>query len=107
MAGYRDWLKIRDLGLSDATGGRFDAWVTRANEMGRSTGRHYHDYDVQIMYVTRGWVRMYYEGTGEVVLRAGDFAYHPPRLVHDFMDYSADIEIFELASPAHHHAVDV
>ncbi len=42
-----------------------------------------------------------------MVLRAGDFVYHPPRQVHDFMDYSEDIEIFELASPAHHHAIDV
>ena len=44
---------------------------------------------------------------GEVVLRAGDFVHHPPRHVHDFMAYSEDIEIFELASPAHHHAIDV
>lgn len=42
MTGYRDWLKIRDLGLSEATHGQFDAWVTRANQMGGSTGRHYH-----------------------------------------------------------------
>ncbi len=42
MHGYRDWLKIRDLGLRDATHGAYDAWVTRANELGGSTGRHYH-----------------------------------------------------------------
>ncbi|MEM7226682.1 MAG: cupin domain-containing protein [Pseudomonadota bacterium] len=107
MAGFRDWLKTRDLGLSAATHCKYDAWVTRANDMGGSTGRHYHNYDVQVMFVIKGWVKMYYEGEGEMVLRAGDFVYHPPRHVHDFMDYSADIEIFELAAPAHHHAVDV
>lgn len=107
MHGYRDWLKIRDLGLSAATHGKFDAWVTRANDLGGSTGRHYHNYEFQIMYVTRGWVKMYYEGEGEFVLEAGDFVYHPPRHVHDFMDYSEDIEIFELASPADHSAIDV
>ena len=107
MSGFRDWLKIRDLGLSEATAGSYDAWVTRANEPGGSTGRHYHEYDFQIMFIIQGWVKMYYEGEGEVVLRAGDFVYHPPRHVHDFMAYSEDIEIFELASPAHHHAIDV
>ncbi len=107
MTGYRDWLKIRDLGLSEATDGQFDAWVTRANDLGGSTGRHYHEYDFQIMYVTKGWVKMYYEGEGEFVLHAGDFVYHPPRHIHDFMEYSDDIEIFELASPANHSAIDV
>jgi mannose-6-phosphate isomerase-like protein (cupin superfamily) len=107
MHGYRDWLKIRDLGLSEATDGAYDAWVARANDLGGSTGRHYHNYDFQIMYVIRGWVKMYYEGEGEFVLKAGDFVYHPPRRVHDFMEYSADIEIFELAAPADHSAIDV
>jgi quercetin dioxygenase-like cupin family protein len=107
MTGFRDWLKTRDLGLSDATHGKYDAWVTRANELGGSTGRHYHEYDFQIMFVIKGWVKMYYEGEGEFVLRAGDFVYHPPRHVHDFMDYSDDFEILELSSPAHHHAIDV
>ena len=107
MTGFRDWLKIRDLGLAEATGGSYDAWVTRANDLGGSTGRHYHNYDFQIMFILKGWVKMYYEGEGEMVLEAGDFVYHPPRHVHDFMEYSEDIEIFELTSPADHHAVDV
>ena len=107
MTGLRDWLKIRDLGLGDATNGQYDAWITRAAEMGGSTGRHYHNYDFQIMFVIRGWVNMYYEGEGEFVLRAGDFVYHPKGHVHDFMEYSEDIEIFELASPAHRHSIDV
>ncbi len=59
------------------------------------------------MYVTRGWVKMYYEGEGEFVLKAGDFVYHSPKHIHDFMEYSDDIEIFELASPADHSAIDV
>ena len=38
MTGLRDWLKIRDLGLREATGGQYDAWITRAVELGGSTG---------------------------------------------------------------------
>ena len=49
MHGYRDWLKIRDLGLSGATDGAYDAWVTRANDLGGSTGRHYHRYDYHLI----------------------------------------------------------
>ena len=30
-----------------------------------------------------------------------------PALVRFGMEYSEDIEIFELASPAHHHSIDV
>ena len=107
MRGYRDWLKIRDLGLAEATDGKYNAWITRANDLGGSTGWHYHNYDFQIMYVTRGWVKMYYEGEGEFVLEAGDFVNHPPGQVHDFIAYSEDIEIFELTSPADHSAIDV
>lgn len=107
QTGHRDWLKMRDLGLNEATNGKYDAWITRANQMGGSTGRHYHNYDFQVMYIIKGWVKMYYEDEGEFILHAGDFVYHPPQRVHDFMEYSEDIEIFELSSPADHHAVDV
>jgi len=107
MTGYRDWLKSRHLGLKEATDGAYNAWITRANEMGGSTGRHYHDYDFQIMYVLKGWVKVYYEGEGEIVMKAGDFVYHPKGHVHDLMDYSEDIEIFELASPGTQSCVDV
>lgn len=107
MTGFRDWLKIKDLGLSGATNGKFDAWITKAAEMGGSTGRHYHNYDFQIMYVLKGWVKMYYEGEGEMILNEGDFVYHPKGHIHDFMEYSEDIELLEMASPAHHHSIDV
>ena len=107
MGGSRDWLKINDLGLSEATNGKFDAWKTRPAKMGGSTGRHYHNYDFQIMYVLKGWVQMYYEGEGEMTLNAGDFVFHPKGHIHDFMEYSEDLELLEMASPANHHSIDV
>jgi mannose-6-phosphate isomerase-like protein (cupin superfamily) len=107
MGGSRDWLKIKDLGLSEATNGKFDAWKTRAAEMGGSTGRHFHNYDFQIMFVLKGWVKMYYEGEGEMILNEGDFVYHPKGHVHDFMEYSEDLELLEMASPANHHSIEV
>ena len=71
------------------------------------SGKHYHNYDFQMMFVLKGWVKMYYEGEGENTLKEGDFVYHPKGHVHDFMEYSKDIEILEMASPAHHHSIDV
>ena len=106
-AGFRDWLKFRDLGLAEATNGNYNAWITKANNMGGSTGRHYHNYDFQMMYIIKGWVKMYYEGQGEFILKQGDFVYHPDGQIHDFMDYSEDIEILEMSSPADHHSIDV
>ncbi len=50
---------------------------------------------------------MYYEGEGEMVLNAGDFVYHSKGHVLDFMEYSEDTEILEIASPANHHSIEV
>jgi len=107
MRGYRDWLKICNLGLSNATHGKYETWVTLANDPGGSTGRQYHNYEFQIKYVIKGWVKMCYGSEGEFVLEADNFIDHPPQRIHDFMEYSNDIKIFELASSADHSAIDV
>ena len=105
--GLRDWLDNRDLGLNDATDGEYDAWISRANGVKGGTGRHYHNYDFQVMYVLSGWLRMYHEGEGEVVMEEGDFVYHPKGHVHEIIEYSDDLELFELASPAGRHSIDI
>ena len=104
---YRDWFEIRDLGLSEATHGVYDGFVTRAKELGGKGGRHYHEHDFQIMFVIKGWVKMWHEGEGECVLEKGDFCYIPPKHVHDLMDYSRDVELLELFSPKSRAAIDV
>ena len=105
--GKRAWLTVRDLGLNEATNGRYEAWISRANAMGGGTGRHYHNYDFQIMYVIKGWLKIYHDGKGEVIMEAGDFAYHPKGHIHEIIEYSEDIELFEACSPAGRHAIDV
>ena len=105
--GFREWLETRDLGLVEATNGRYEAWISRAKEPGGGTGRHFHHYDFQIMYVLKGWVKMYHEGEGEVLMEAGDFVNHPHGHVHEIIDYSEDLELFEACSPPGRHTVDV
>ena len=106
-SGKRGWLKTRDLGLSEATNGDYEAWVSRANTIGGTTGRHRHNYDFQIMFIVKGWLKMYHDGEGEVLMEEGDFVYHPKGHVHDIIEYSEDIELFEACSPAGRHSIDV
>jgi mannose-6-phosphate isomerase-like protein (cupin superfamily) len=50
---------------------------------------------------------MYHEGEGEVLMEAGDFVHHPKGHVHEILEYSEDLQLFELASPSGRHSVDV
>ena len=59
------------------------------------------------MFVIKGWVKMWNEGEGECVMEQGDFCYLPPKHVHDLLDYSEDVELFELFSPKSRAAINV
>ena len=103
---FRDWLVARDFGLGEATNGAFGGQVTRARELGHTTGAHWHPMTFQMVYVLKGWVKFWYEGEGEFTFNEGDFVYHPPKALHDLRDYSADVELLEIFSPAHPGTVD-
>lgn len=103
----RTWLRFRDLGVNQATGGKFHAYVTRASEMGRNTGRHHHEFDFQFIFCLKGWVKFAYDGGQVVTLTPGDSVYQPPGIVHNFFDYSEDMEILEIESPYGIVTVDV
>jgi quercetin dioxygenase-like cupin family protein len=98
---FRTWLRARDFGLGAATNGAFGGQITRARELGHTTGPHWHKMTFQMVYVLKGWVKFWYEGEGEFVFKEGDFVYHPPQAVHDLRDYSADMELLEIFAPAH------
>lgn len=104
---FRDWLISRDLGLAKATAGTFGGQITRAKELGHSTGRHFHSMTFQIVYVLKGWVKFWYEGQGEFVFNEGDFVYHPPAAAHDLKDYSEDMELLEIYAPAAPDTIDI
>ena len=98
---FRDWLVSRDLGLAEATNGAYGGQITRARELGHTTGPHSHEMTFQCVYVLKGWVKFWYEGEGEFIFHAGDFVYHPPTATHDLRDYSEDVELLEIYAPAH------
>jgi len=99
--GLRPYFTYRDLGLKGATAERAVAHVIRARDGHAAAGEwHYHEVELQIVYVLRGWVRFEYEGVGEVQLEPGSFVHQPPCIRHRELAHSADLELLEIVIPA-------
>lgn len=111
--GLRSFMEYRDLGIANATHGKFRAHVIRikADAPGshdlHTTGLHRHDCDFQMFYVLKGWIRFVYEAHGEHTFHAGDCILQPPNIVHNELECSDDVEILEIYSPAVHPTVVV
>ena len=99
--GLRAFFEYRELGIAEATAGKFGAHVIRAVPGMESPGAwHRHDLAFQMVYVTKGWVVFEYEGQGEHVLRAGSCALQPPGIRHREVRHSDDMELIEITAPA-------
>ncbi|MEX0365848.1 MAG: cupin domain-containing protein [Ruegeria sp.] len=99
--GLRAFFEYRDLGVKDATQGKFGAHVIRAVPGMESPGAwHSHDLEFQMVYVTKGWVVFEYEGRGEHTLRAGSCVLQPPSIRHREVRHSDDMELIEITAPA-------
>lgn len=99
--GLRAFFEYRDLGIREATAGRFGAQVIRAKAGETSPGQwHSHDLEFQMVYVLRGWVRFEYEGVGEVLLEPGACVHQPPGIRHREIEHSDDLELIEITLPA-------
>ena len=106
--GLRSFMEYRDLGIEQATHGRFRAHVIRIKPEAagdhalHTTGLHQHLCDFQMFYVLKGWIKFVYEGQGEHTFHAGDCVLQPPAIVHNELDCSDDLEVLEIYSPAVH-----
>lgn len=101
VQGLRPFFEYRDLGVAEATDGRYHAHVIRAVQpTEEGTGRHFHQLDFQIAFVVKGWARFHYEGQGEVLLEPGSCVLQPPGIRHDLLACSDDLELLEVTSPA-------
>ena len=99
--GLRAFFEYRQLGIAEATQGKFGAHVIRAVPGRHSEAAwHTHDLDFQMVYVTRGWVVFEYEGQGETILRKGSCVLQPPGIRHREVTHSDDLELVEITSPA-------
>lgn len=100
-AGLRTFFEYRQLGIKEATAGKYGAHVIRAVPGMESPGTwHSHDLDFQMVYVSKGWVVFEYEGQGEHTLRSGSCVLQPPGIVHREVRHSDDMELIEITSPA-------
>ncbi|MZR29161.1 cupin domain-containing protein [Sneathiella litorea] len=107
-SGLRGFFEYRDLGISDATDGRFGAHVIRAVPGKQAIGdKHIHKLEFQMVYVLKGWVKFWYEGTGEVTLKAGSCVHQPPGIQHQELAHSDDLELIEIILPADFDTLEV
>jgi len=99
--GLRAFFQYRDLGIREATEGRFGAHVIRAKDGTDAAPQwHRHELAFQMVYVTCGWVDFEYEGVGRVRLEAGSCVHQPPGIRHREVAHSDDLELIEITSPA-------
>ena len=84
VPGRRSFFKYRDLGVTDATGGKMRAQVTSATQgLGEPTGWHYHVCDHQLVYMLKGWVDLEFEDGTKVRLMPGDSLMIPGGMRHN------------------------
>jgi hypothetical protein len=100
--GLRSYAAYRDLGMAGATNGMVVAQVIRmlppcTDEVRK---RHYHDVQLQLVYVLKGWMKNEFEGEGEQFMKEGSCWIQPARIKHTVLDYSDDCEVLEIVMPA-------
>jgi quercetin dioxygenase-like cupin family protein len=101
--GLRTYAKYRDLGLALATGGMVQAHVIRfipPFKPEEVSTPHFHDVDLQMIYVLKGWYKTEFEGEGVHTFRQGACWLQPPRIKHTVLGYSDDCELLEIVLPA-------
>jgi quercetin dioxygenase-like cupin family protein len=107
--GPRADVEYRDLGWSDATGGRIGAKHIRAiRPFEKPTGWHWHDMSGHFVFVLKGWVSFRYAGIdGDVTVRAGSSLSQPAGVAHNVIARSDDLELIEVNMPASYATVDM
>ena len=99
--GLRGYFEYRDLGIKRASRNKVVAHVIRARASKAPHGEwHYHDCNVQFVYVLKGSAVFEYEGIGRVHMKAGTCFYQPPRIRHREIRHSPDLKMIEFVSPA-------
>jgi mannose-6-phosphate isomerase-like protein (cupin superfamily) len=98
--GLRQYFEYRDLGMVGRTGGRVRAHVIRPVNGCKPSDTHYHALDFQMVYVLKGWARVWFDGVGEVRFEQGSCMYQEPGLVHKVLEYSDDYTVIEITMPA-------
>lgn len=108
--GLRAFFEYRDLGIREATQGRFAAHVIRAAGGAEFASQpHLHRTEFQLVYVLKGWIEFEfeYEGQGPVRLEAGSCVHQPLGIRHRELGHSDDVEMLEIVLPANFTTVEL
>jgi hypothetical protein len=108
--GLRAYAQYRDLGVAGATHGLAQAHVIRLIgpcDPKEVSKLHFHDVELQMVYVLKGWVKTYMEGQGETLMKEGSCWTQPPRIKHLLLDYSDNCELLEVILPAEFRTVEL
>ncbi len=101
--GLRSYAKYRDLGLAPATGGMVQAHVIRFIPPFKPedvSTPHFHDVELQMIYVLKGWYKTEFEGEGVHTFHEGACWLQPAKIKHTVLGYSDDCELLEIVLPA-------
>jgi quercetin dioxygenase-like cupin family protein len=96
------FFEYRDLGISEPTADAVRMSVTRVSKAGvpkSQTGWHYHECDLQVIYMLEGWADLGVAGVGVIRLEKGSCIQIPRGQVHNELAMSDDMEAIELSLP--------
>ena len=101
VPGRREWMRYRELGVTEASGGRIRAQVTSSSQgLSDPTGWHIHVCDGQFVYVLSGWVDLEFAGDNVVRIEEGDSLFIPGGTPHNEIRTSDTFELLEVSVPA-------
>ncbi|MDH4144718.1 MAG: cupin domain-containing protein [Acidimicrobiia bacterium] len=106
-SGRRSFFEYRDTGLEKASNGNYRAQLMRATDVMETTGWHYHECDLQFVYVLNGWVDLEFEGGRRERVEAGAAMAIPSGMIHNEIACSRDLEVLEVVVPAEMRTVPV
>ncbi|MCG8690582.1 MAG: cupin domain-containing protein [Minwuiales bacterium] len=101
VPGRRDWMRYRELGVTEASNGRIRAQVTSSSQgLSEPTGWHVHLCEGQFVYVLSGWVELAFAGGKVVRVDEGDSIYIPGNTPHNEVATSDNFDLLEISVPA-------
>ncbi len=99
--GRRDWMKYRELGVTEASNGRIRAQITSSSKsLSEPTGWHIHLCEGQFVYILNGWVDLEFAGGKIIRIGEGDSMYIPGGTPHNEIATSDSFELVEVSVPA-------
>lgn len=101
IAGRRSWVKYREMGVTEASGGDMRAQMLIAEAAGNETTHwHLHRCDMQFIYVKSGALHLAFSPDHVFRLEAGDSVMIPGGTVHMELGEEEGVEVLEVTIPA-------